>query len=386
MVKATKIPQQTTPSNLCKEKPRDATASDKYDNKFPRRYDEQGGGGCPTVKCGADAELNYFRNLETEPKIDVDKNKATNLEEEYILYYSPSIKVTWAVDQHPEENFQNSCFENIMGKLYITSKRIFFVASSEKNSMYDFAIDAACISLHAMASEPQWNVYCQLTDDIQDICWDSRGDKDTATQETIIIENKNTKSSPSPIEIFFTPVETPENKCQLLFKAMTRLATLNPVEDEDEDDYWSGNANTDNNSGNGVAAMGGTMAGKETIDNEDDVVYRVDNSNKTNYSETVENDRRQQMLNRLDNLLEVPSDSELENNSGTSKKRPLTIDRSVDGQFDDADEDHEESTSKNNSKVTSDASSSQTNKKSTSDKKSKFDDEGQFDDAEGDLL
>lgn len=391
MVKAEKIPQQTTSSDLCTENPRNVTISHKKDNTFPKRYDEQGGGGCPTVKCGADAELNHFRNFHTEPEIAVDKNNSTNQEEEYILFHSPSIKVSWSVDSQPDESFQNSGFQNIMGKLYVTSKRIFFVASSEKNSTYDFAIDAACISLHAMASEPQWNVYCQLTDDIQDICWNPRGDKDT-TQETIIIETKNNKS-PSPIEIYFTPVDTPEDKCQLLFKAMTKLATLNPVEDEDDDDYWRGNANTDNNSGNGLASMIGTMAGKGTIDNDNiyhdddgDVIYRVDSSNITDHCETVENDRRQQMLNRLDNLLEVPSDSDVETNSGASRKRPLKVDRSVDGQFDDAEEDHEEGTTKTNSKLTSNATSSKTKKKSTNDKKSKFDDEGQFDDAEGDLL
>ena len=111
-----------------------------------------------------------------------------------------------------------------------------------------------------------------------------------------------------------------------------------------------------------------------------------DSRNITDHCETVENDRRQQMLNRLDNLLEVPSDSDVENNSGASRKRPLKVDRSVDGQFDDAEEDHEEGTTKTNSKLTSNATSSKTKKKSTNDKKSKFDDEGQFDDAEGDLL
>ena len=45
-------------------------------------------------------------------------------------------------------------FEGIIGQLIITTKRILFTANDRDEVSKDFAIDAQCISLHAMMSEP----------------------------------------------------------------------------------------------------------------------------------------------------------------------------------------------------------------------------------------
>lgn len=386
-----------------KETEKNDDASSCKRDQFPTRYDQPGGGGFPTVICGSDAKLEFLRHhyvpLIVDPVPDIiaslnnginsddkynntqtedenqSKNESTNENEsnsveEYIIHHQPIIEVTWTVNNNEEDTINNSLssdeFRNVSGQLYITSKRIFFVASKKDEYKYDFAIDAACIALHAMSREPKWNVYCQLTEEINNIIWDENTDK-------INLDKDN-----SPIEIFFSPLKSPETFCQILFKALTNLATLNPVaaeEDAEEDGEWCGNAMGSFSHSSSGTAMMAMMSGVTGEYYGDEIVYREDDS--IDKDDPQQMDRREKMLEKLDNMLVVPSECDTPGNNDSKKTTGNQ------GQFDDADEDNSKTDTEMDVNISTTTTASKTSSIKPSPPKSvNASGGGQFDDAE----
>ncbi len=286
----------------------------KLESLLPTLPDDDGG----RFLRGKEANLDSIRSYHTESRenyFDSKSNKdnnsnATKIEdsdqekEEKVLCYFKSVSMT--IQNAPVE------YEGIIGQLIVSTKRVFFIACSEKDIEKDFVVDAQCISLHAMMSEPDHSVYCQLADD-----------------------NEDDEEYTGPSEIFFYPQissneaqekitdkeDSKRNLSQLLFDSFTELINLNPVFDENENDGGAAG---------GLMAMLGMLSGNSQYDEDDDMICRVDPSNiimGTGEENQNDNDpssnERTQMLERLDNLLVVPPEYE------------------IDGQFDDADEEEE---------------------------------------------
>lgn len=278
---------------------------------------------------GKECNLDSLRAKLQNPSSSEDNNSAQNKSEESeneesILYQLQSVSVTI-------QNIPNA-FENIIGFLIMTTKRVFFVPADEKESDNDFCIDAQCISLHAMMSEPQPSIYCQLTDG--SVSYDNCNNNDMDNESS---EGENDDSMRGPAEIFFHPIlvrdedtgtldgstmeEEKAQVCDTLFKSFSKLINMNPVDDDDDED--GGNAF------GGLGAMLGMLAngggyGDDDEGDSDEMICRIDTSQINNSDDGAggaSNSERSAMLERLDNMLVVPPQYE------------------IDGQFDDADED-----------------------------------------------
>jgi len=164
-------------------------------------------------------------------------------------------------------------------------------------------------------SEPTHSIYCQLGEDVNDNSGSGSGsggsdeDDDAPQSKEIIIEPKSEDGAN-------------QTSCQELFDSFSTLISLNPMEDDEDDAFGSGG-------GGGFSAMLGMMAnaygGDESDDDDDDdddeMICRIDPSQMITAQEgRASSEERKKMLERLDNVLVVPSEYEL------------------DGQFDDAEE------------------------------------------------
>lgn len=217
------------------------------------------------------------------------------------------------------------------GRLLVTTHRILFIAKDEKQ---DLAIDAICVTLHAMTSEPEISVYCQLSSkSLKDVSWKSTtvvvGNVETE-QNIMGVEEDDSDSihSNGPIEIFFTPqilsstvldddstTRIHEDKiklCEDLFRALGLLATLNPIYDDEEGDM----NDADFFDLSEDAVVHASM--------EDDFICRLNNKD-ADEDEGATEEERNNMLARLDAVLTVPAEYE-------------RSDLITNGQFDDADE------------------------------------------------
>jgi len=148
-------------------------------------------------------------------------------------------------------------FESVAGKAIVTTERILFVAKVEEK--HDVAVDSECILLHATAQGPP-SIYLQLQEMSAELA--------------------------APMELTLVP--DTESSCQAFFEALSKLVAMHPIDDDDIDDGEEGMM---------------FMCPAKIEDGEDTV------------------DEREVMLDRLDNMLEVPPHLEVD-----------------DGQFDDADE------------------------------------------------
>ena len=274
---------------------------------------------------GKDANLQSLHSCTTHEKIIVAASKQRDEEEttktngngiinsedgdmEKLLCYIKPVSVS--IKNSTED------FEGIIGQLIITTKRILFTTNDRDEVSKDFAIDAQCITLHAMMSEPDISVYCQLADNNDEYDEDYVG----------------------PMEIFFSPQfptqeddknetdsEDKTDLSQILFESLTQLINLNPVYDDDDNDGYGGGAG-------GLMAMLGMMGGDDAIDNDnDEMICRIDPheiTNKQTYGDELTSEERSRKLERLDNLLVVPPEYEIE------------------GQFDDADENEQKEDAK----------------------------------------
>jgi len=325
-------------------------------------------GNDTTCTTSNEEKVQYLReNIETEED-----------EEEQLLHHVPWARVGLVI---PEPSTHSShSFQNIVGRLIITTERIFFItATPSDGSLYDFCMDATCILLHATTSDPESSIYCQMLgdsivppDDDNNINNNDDGDDD-GTSNIIIFNRQDdtieeddddaqdgTSSSIPPMELTLIPCSPPPKKengatgayemneeemneaCQGLFHSISKLISLNPI-DEDED---GGGGDC-----GGLVAMlnmmargaSSTMDDAANEDNDDgDMICRIDpnevhglvnasNTSATTRGSSSDNvpsiEERNAMLQRLDDMLIVPPEYEVKE------------DEDVSGQFDDAEED-----------------------------------------------
>jgi len=225
------------------------------------------------------------------------------------------------------ENEKNTCNNNnnnnalVRGEIFITNTQVLFVAIERDQSHYDLAIGAACIVLHAMTDEPELSLYLQLSSSNSD--QEGRGGQQ--------------QQEPPPTEVTFTPIHNNnDNDCQKIFDALCKLVSLHPIEPDDDDD-----GNNNNEQGNGMFGFGGGVSFGDDggdFDNDDDddddgfiwAPATSASNTMTMASPSGTNgtpSERDVMLERLDNLLSVRPEFEINNNE--------------DGQFDDAIEDND---------------------------------------------
>lgn len=296
---------------------------------------------------------------EEEGDRDDDDEKKEDESNEHLLLYVPSIRCTCS----------SWNMEDISGELFITSLRILFLSEAgndEDEPCNDVAIAGRCIALHAVDSLPSsdgeneteisHHIYCQLAEPTE-----NEGDVDFSPAMSMfapspIVDEENDRNDcdgdggdmnddemssekDGAIEVYFKP-EDSENgsqsrKCQAIFDALTKLASLNP-EGESGDSF---------DGGGGLLSMLSLMAGMgyqsngfnsgiefdndDEDDGDDHMVVRLGGSNNLvandDDSEGATDENRQAMLRHLDAILVVPPEYEIASSN--------------DGQFDDADED-----------------------------------------------
>ncbi len=321
----------------------------------------------------------YHVRITTNPTTTTDMNNTS----ENLLYHIPHARVRLSLSANDVgEEDDNNGNENENGsshreqiypmQIFVTTKRVLFVHHSKKAKPnegrdegddmngnidteinvghHDFIMDAGCISLHALTTDPINAVYCQLSEEM-----DMKTDESTSTNNQPLHTNpQQQQPQPQPSEIYMEPIHVNENgngdgddsknACQDLFRALSKLMNMNP------DPYDS---NIDGGGGGGLAAMLGLMASAygggmdmdgdgmgmgmgmgmgDNVYNEsngegehddDDMICRINGGNGIEATPQ----QRAAMLERLDNLLVVPPEYEI---GGTE------------GQFDDADENEDE--------------------------------------------
>jgi hypothetical protein len=232
-------------------------------------------------------------------------------------------------------------FTNIAGYTAVTSEQIIFVARDNANAAHDLAIDAACIDLHAVQQEPVISVYLQITNP-------DAVDEEASPLELTLEAVKDDDTDKDDSNDDGDNLDT-QSVSQTLFDALSSLVELHPVDPNDDMmDMGGGSGMGGGGQGFGVmAGMGmgmgeGEWMGADGIMDDSDVddlmVVRgaaangSNNSNSNNGGE--HNDAHHVMLDRLDNMLEVPDDlvvADEDNNAAV-----------VEGQFDDAEEDEDD--------------------------------------------
>ena len=254
--------------------------------------------------CLSSTKNNHGFHGDKPPHIAATSNEEDQKEEENekTLYHRNGVAVT--IQNIPRK------FDRIIGQVIITTKRVFFVARDEQDFEKDFAIDAQCISLHAMMTEPDISVYCQLADnDNHEYDEDYEGPVEVIFYlQTTELEQKDMNVDEDEIKKLST----------ILFESFTKLVNLNPILDDEDDCGAAG----------GLEAMLGMMGNSlyDDEDDDDDMICRIDSRDIVCGDETIQRQdgnpsERAQMLERLDRLLVVPPQYEID-----------------DGQFDDADE------------------------------------------------
>ena len=279
--------------------------------------------GKPHLHQGDSAALLSLRSfqdkqIEIEP---IPAGEEDNTEHEKLLHHQPSCLINITL---PYLSTSSLSATGIKSQVFITTKRIFIVAHDAKQTQYDIAMNAYCVSLHALMSEPSHSLYCQLSDDVE-IHGDVENHSNGSTEEEMAGSSKEITIEPNEDEAIQAT-----RTCQTLFDSLSKLMNLNPMEEDDGDGFSSG-------SSGGLAAMLGLMAnaygeeGDEGIadnddDDDDDMICRID-PNQVITAESIQREEggasseaREQMLQKLDNILTVP---------------PEYV---IDGQFDDAEE------------------------------------------------
>lgn len=333
-------------------------------------------------------KLRKFQNNLTLNDVDdnINDDNDDDDERERFLYHVPAVHVTLSLgsgnDQptrtQPRKRTRTG-HESVLMQVFITTKRVFFVQhdadnendTSQCGSMdFDFAMDARCISLHALTSEPTKSVYCQLSDDMtvtgnrvgidsttendEDDDDDENNDNDNLPETREITIEPASASVPVPIvgknkNDGNTNADNDDDTCQALFRALSKLINLNPDEENEDDGYGM-------SSGGGLGAMLGLMASAygNGNDNDDDIdmMARIDPSNICSNGENegggeggggggASVEQRDAMLARLDDMLVVPPHLEQHcNGNGNISGNISGNGYRYDGQFDDAEEDN----------------------------------------------
>mmetsp|Transcript_22916 Transcript_22916/g.28112 ORF Transcript_22916/g.28112 Transcript_22916/m.28112 type:complete len:346 (-) Transcript_22916:242-1279(-) len=276
-------------------------------------------------------ESKIDNNVSADAEVDIDNGNKEKDKNEKLVSCTSLVSVTSTC-----QNMASSqSFTQILGSMFVTTKRLLFVATNENEKEHDFAIDAHCISLHAMMSEPESSVYCQLSDDCVINQQQGQGDADEDDDEV-----------DGPVEIIFIPqskkgandITEKKELCQMIFDSLSQLINLNPIYDDDDDGTGAGGGGL-----GGLASMLEMMENSynyeyddedENEDENSDMICRLDPSQIANHEgendqtddgDEVNSSKRTQMLERLDKMLVVPPEYQIH-----------------DGQFDDADEEDAE--------------------------------------------
>mmetsp|Transcript_3348 Transcript_3348/g.3750 ORF Transcript_3348/g.3750 Transcript_3348/m.3750 type:complete len:319 (+) Transcript_3348:134-1090(+) len=290
--------------------------------------------GTDRLYVGSTAGLQNLRQYAPSSNTDcgtasVVVEEGSNCEQN--LHYLHSALVTFSFPTESTASPPHS-FQSVEGQVFVTSRRVLFVTMEKSNNDFDLAIDSARISLHAMTSEPKCSVYCQLASS-------SSPENAISFLPQAAEHDGGQVSNGGPGEIHFSPPDDmakdkKQEFCQGLFDSLSQLASLNPASD-------------DGDGGGGMAAMMNMMAAtygddrsnsEGVEDDEDEMICRIDPRLMDNaWGNTAEGntlernsggatiEERNAMLDRLDNVLTIPSN--YYDNEGAI------------GQFDDADED-----------------------------------------------
>lgn len=323
-------------------------------------------------KRGRDCEV------DEEGSDDEGREDDDIVDQEQLLLYIPSVTCTcssWKM-------------KDVSGEMLVTSLRVLFLPKNRNDgnvSSDDVAIDGRCIALHAVDSVPlsddsdnhereisrHHHVYCQLveptggeddmgcsstmsmvapamvTDENNDTsCGDDENGEEVKEEDG----SSEVDGDGSTVEVYFTPDISGERGedgngsqcdviCQRIFNSLTKLASLNPGGESDDDGVHGGGgffnmlslmAGMGNGFGNGFD--GEMVFANHDGDGDDQMVYRLGGSNNfvenEDESEMDTDVERQAMLRRLDDMLVVPPEYEIASSN--------------DGQFDDADEEDED--------------------------------------------
>jgi len=167
---------------------------------------------------------------------------------------------------------ENDTFDDVPALILLTSERLVLWSNNDDNTQADLVADAICIDLHAMSQES--SVYIQLTS----------SDGDT---------------------LDLTLTFDSQDKSQALYDALSQLVSLHPI---DPNEHEQGQ-----------------------FDDGDDDMFVWAPQEESSSGEASEEERNA-MLERLDNLLIVPPELQVQE---------TVDDEQQEGQFDDAEDDND---------------------------------------------
>ena len=233
----------------------------------------------PRIFLGSAAGLRPF-----QPPTETSHDETTEEQsEEMILARMPVLSAVHQIDDEMQ-------FQNVAGFACVAADRFLFVAADDREE-HDIAVDAECIQLHA-EGESEASIYLQF----------QQSEHDTSMELTL-------------------QLRTPQDS-QSFFEALTRLISLHPVlNDEDDDDNRM-------MGGDAEGAFDGFITA-ENLDTFDRIgTGSGENAGSAMGMATEATDQeRDAMLERLDDLLVVPPHMEIPDDNDSDKG----------GQFDDAD-------------------------------------------------
>jgi hypothetical protein len=296
--------------------------------------------GEASIRRGEDAGLSNLRAILNNSDTVTEVREAAleqfldASKEERMLHNLLAIQATVT----GEEDESDCNFTHVDGYTAVTSEQIFFLARDASNAAHDIAIDAACIDLHAVQQEPVVAVYIQITDP------DAVDEEASPLEMTLEPNSNSTKDNVDDSDAD----SDPQTVSQTLFDALSDLVCLHPVDPNDDmTDMNMGGMNMENMVGmtGGSAGMGTGMGNGEWMgadgimddsDVDDMMVVRAtaSNSNGGNEEDGSEQDHHAAMLDRLDNMLEVPDDLVVADEDNDNDV--------VEGQFDDAEDDEDD--------------------------------------------
>lgn len=271
---------------------------------FPSELEEDG----PYLLIGKEAKLGPLRLFQNTAFLDTCV--ITDLpQEESLLCHIPSAKVFLTL---PFKSITMSC------QIFVTSRRLLAVASSEQEGDKDIMLNAQGISLHALTSEPERTIYCQLCENIHVGSSDEDG-----TRNTNDMDDDEEGDSYVTKELTIVPItrnnEQDSDLCETLFQALSKMIALNPVDDDDDQNFGGGSF------GDMLGLMAQAYGQGDDNDQDDEMICRINPKDISTYTigdedeNNAHDNRRRAILEHLDNVLVVPEEYEV-----------------VDGQFDDA--------------------------------------------------
>jgi len=235
------------------------------------------------------------------------------------------------------DNNDSDTPQQIAGVCMVTSEQVWFVANDVHDAAHDLAVAAAAIDLHAVQAEPAVAVYIQLRAGAT-ASHDGGG---ALLEWTLQLAANNGEAA-----------------AQTLFEALAELVELHPITD-DTDDYnmMAGNNNAGGaasgmmmmmmgaggvgGAGTGGAGGGGEWMGADGVLGTDAVMQMAATNGVAvgagaqdeNDHDLNEEQQRQAMLERFDEMLVVPDDLVVAQEQGDNQEQKDN------GQFDDAEDD-----------------------------------------------